>query len=60
VEATAAGNVLIQAIALGQIDSHHALRQIVRDSFSLESYHPRDAENWKDAHRRFTQLKLET
>jgi rhamnulokinase len=60
VEATAAGNVLIQAIALGQIDSHHALRQIVRDSFSLESYHPRDAENWKDAYRRFTQLKLET
>jgi rhamnulokinase len=60
VEATAAGNVLIQAIALGQIDSHQALRQIVRDSFPLESYLPRDEANWQEAYRRFTQLKLET
>ena len=60
VEATAAGNVLIQAIALGHIDSHLALRQIVRDSFPLESYLPREEENWQEAYRRFTELKLET
>ncbi|MGC2578768.1 MAG: FGGY-family carbohydrate kinase, partial [Terrimicrobiaceae bacterium] len=60
VEATAAGNVLIQAIALGQIDSHLALRQIVRDSFPLESYRPGEEENWREAYGRFTELKLET
>jgi rhamnulokinase len=60
VEATAAGNVLIQAIALGQLDSHQALRKIVSDSFSLQTYQPRDTEKWQEAFDRFTQLQLET
>ena len=40
VEATAAGNVLIQALALGQIESVQALREIVRDSFPLHTFKP--------------------
>jgi rhamnulokinase len=60
VEATAAGNVLIQAIALGQVESHKALRQIVTDSFPLQTYQPMDTEKWQEAFNRFTQLKLET
>jgi rhamnulokinase len=60
VEATAAGNVLIQAIALGQVESHQALRQIVSDSFALQTYQPLDTERWQEAFNRFTQLKLET
>jgi rhamnulokinase len=59
VEATAAGNVLIQAIALGQVESHQALRKIVRDSFALHTFQPLDAESWQEAYDRFTELKLE-
>ena len=40
VEATAIGNVLIQAVALGHVESLAALRQIVRDSFILQTFEP--------------------
>ena len=58
VEATAAGNVLIQAIALGQVESHQALREIVRDSFPLQTFRPRDAKSWQEAYHRSSQLEL--
>ncbi len=57
VEATAIGNVLIQAMALGAIPSLAALRQTVRDSFSPESYEPADAPLWEAAYDRFLTLK---
>ncbi len=60
VEATAAGNVLIQAIALGQVESLEALRKIVSDSFLLRAFKPLDTKNWKDAYDRFTQLRIAT
>ena len=60
VEATAAGNVLIQAIALGQLESLDALRKIVSDSFPLRAFKPLDMKNWEDAYDRFTQLKIAT
>lgn len=60
VEATAAGNVLIQAIALGQVESLEALRKIVSDSFPLRAFKPLDTTNWEDAYDRFTQLKIAT
>ena len=59
-EATAAGNILIQAIALGQVESLSALRQIVSNSFPLKTFKPVDSANWQDAYRRFAQLKLAT
>ncbi len=60
VEATAAGNVLIQAIAMGQVESVQALREIVRNSFPLHTFKPRDSDVWQKAYDRFTELKLET
>jgi rhamnulokinase len=60
VEATAAGNVLIQAIALGQIESLNDLRGIVRDSFPLSTFQSRDPASWQDAYSRFTELTLTT
>ncbi|MCX6344850.1 MAG: rhamnulokinase [Armatimonadetes bacterium] len=41
VEATAIGNVLVQAMGLGQIGSLDKAREIVRDSFDLVTYEPR-------------------
>jgi len=38
VEATAIGNILLQALALGDIPSHAAARQIIRDSFPLAEF----------------------
>jgi rhamnulokinase len=60
VEATAAGNILIQAIALGQVEALSALRKIVSNSFPLRTFKPVDLANWQDAYRRFAQLELAT
>ena len=56
VEATAIGNALIQAIALGHLSSLGELRAVVRASFPLQSYHPQDAAHWQEAFQRFASL----
>ena len=48
VEATVIGNVLVQALAAGQIDSLSTGRKIVANSFETKSYAPRDAGAWTD------------
>ncbi len=45
-EATATGNVLMQAKATGQINTLSEARQIVRNSFELKEYLPQDAPLW--------------
>ncbi len=57
VEATAIGNVLIQAIANGDIASLAELRQIVRNSFTVESYQPEQSSAWQDARARLMNMK---
>jgi rhamnulokinase len=59
-EATAAGNVLIQAIALGDLAALRALRDCVRDSFVLRTFEPLEAEGWQGAYQRFSELNLPT
>ena len=39
-EATAAGNILVQAIGAGAVSGFSEVRQIVRQSFPLETYQP--------------------
>lgn len=56
VEATAAGNVLIQAISLGHLPSLAAARQVVRDSFPVKVIEPAEAEQWNAAGREFAAL----
>lgn len=56
VEATAIGNVLIQAIAMGDLPSIEALREVVRNSFSIESFSPESSTAWDDARERFSKL----
>ncbi len=55
-EATAAGNALLQAVALGHVASLTEARRIVGDSFGLETCEPEDAEEWKAAAARFEEL----
>ncbi len=40
VEATAIGNLLVQARAMGDINKHSDIRDIVKKSFQLKHYHP--------------------
>jgi rhamnulokinase len=56
VEATALGNVLVQAIAAGDIGSLGQGREVIRRSFELARYEPRDAEPWDAAFARFEKL----
>jgi rhamnulokinase len=53
VEATAIGNVLVQTIGLGLLGSLAEAREVVRNSFDVKSYEPRDAHRWDDAFVRF-------
>ncbi len=56
VEATATGNILIQALALGQLKNLAELRQVVRNSFAVQTYQPQDAAVWSQADGRFQKL----
>lgn len=57
VEATAIGSVLIQARAFGKIASHEELREVVRRSFTLDSYKPNPTAHWEWAYEQFKKLK---
>jgi sugar (pentulose or hexulose) kinase len=56
VEATAAGNLLVQAMAVGLIKSLGEARQIVRSSLETKRFEPRDAAKWESAYERFSNL----
>jgi rhamnulokinase len=56
VEATAIGNVLLQATALGHLESLAALRETVRASFTITPYQPADIPQWDRAFDRFSEL----
>jgi rhamnulokinase len=51
-EATATGNVLMQAKATGQIKTLTEARQIVRNSFELKEYQPQDARLWEQQYKK--------
>jgi len=52
IEATASGNILMQAKARGQIESLAEARHIVRNSFELKEYEPQDPDLWKERYDR--------
>jgi len=48
IEATASGNILMQAKATGQIKTLIEARKIVRNSFEVKEYQPQDAQVWEE------------
>jgi rhamnulokinase len=56
VEATAIGNVLLQALALGQLGSLEELRSVVAQSFPTDVFRPREKEAWVAAKERFRKI----
>jgi len=55
-ECTALGNILIQAMTLGHIESHEAAREVVRNSFDLKTFTPQNSPEWDAAATRFEKL----
>ena len=53
VEATAIGNLAQQLIAMGDIQSISEARQVISESFEVNTYHPQNAGQWNDAYSRF-------
>ncbi len=53
IEATAIGNILVQALGLGKIESVSELRDIVRNSFEIGEYFPKDIEDWNNAYTNY-------
>ena len=56
VEATALGNILIQAVASGELGSLKDLREVIRNSYTIEEFEPEDAAPWADALQRYENL----
>ena len=54
IEATASGNILMQAKAAGQIQSIEEARQVVRNSFDLKEYQPQDSALWAQKYEQYT------
>lgn len=55
-EGSGIGNILVQYMALGDIQDIWEARKIVRDSFPIRTYEPQDASNWQEAYERFANV----
>jgi rhamnulokinase len=55
-EASEVGNLLVQAMALGELSSLEEARAVVAESFPPVLYEPGPRGVWEDAYRRFSRL----
>ena len=58
VEATAIGNVLVQALGVGALGSLADAREVVRRSFEVRTFSPRQTDAWQDAYERFRRFRV--
>ncbi len=56
VEATAIGNIMMQAVAARAVASIAEAREVVRRSFEVEEYEPRNTAAWDEAYTRFLKV----
>jgi rhamnulokinase len=56
VEATATGNVMMQAVAAGDVASIAEAREVIRRSFPVDEYEPRNTAAWDEAFGRFLKV----
>ncbi len=52
-EATAIGNLLVQALSFGKINDIVELRKIVKNSFPITDFTPKDVTRWNDAYNNY-------
>ena len=56
VEATSIGNIAVQAIAINALSTLDEVRQVIKNSFSLQIYDPNNNQEWQDAYHSFLQI----
>ena len=56
-EATAIGNVMIQAMAAGVVSSLKEMRAIISEAIETEEFLPQDADVWETAYQKYQTLK---
>jgi len=56
VEATALGNVTVQAVTAGEFSSLDDARQVIKQSFAVKTYAPGDGVPWDEAYQVFLDL----
>ncbi len=56
VEGAAIGNLLTQAMALGDVKDLEHLRQVVRNSEAVETWEPHHTQQWEDAYHKLLTL----
>jgi rhamnulokinase len=56
VEATATGNLAVQLIADGALESIAQAREVIRRSFAVEEYQPQNRAAWDEAYTKFQAL----
>jgi sugar (pentulose or hexulose) kinase len=57
IEATASGNILMQAKAAGQLQSLEQIRHIVRTSFDVKEYLPQDVSVWQQQSKKYKLIR---
>ena len=57
-EATAIGNVMVQALAAGAARDIASMRQLINRSIPLKTFYPQDMEDWNTAYLHFKQLTM--
>ena len=55
-EATAIGNVMMQAKGLGIVNSLNEMRAVIKNSVTPDVYQPQDSQTWEKAYEKFTQI----
>ncbi|TWV13085.1 rhamnulokinase [Bacteroidaceae bacterium HV4-6-C5C] len=55
-EATAIGNVMIQALAAGEASDIYSMRHLISNSIPLKTFYAKDVEEWNTAFLRFEQI----
>jgi rhamnulokinase len=58
-EATAAGNIIVQAMTDGKIGSIAAARAMIRDTIKPRRFEPRDADAWREAAQRYREIEAQ-
>jgi len=58
VEATATGNLCVQLIALNEASDIGEVKEIIKRSFPVEEYLPKETEKWDDAYAKFKKINL--
>ena len=56
VEATAIGNLMVQAMALGEVANLKEIRQVIKNSFPTDDYMPEDTQAWDAAYEEFIKI----